>query len=1161
MSRVPLKRRVTPRLILVSLALIASLALLAASAAAATPSPAWTVDSLTLPTNFSSAADSSCRLAYMTNDIGSQPDACNEYEVTIANAGSVPTDGSTITITDTLPAGVTLRPIAGGQPVSLIESQTGSDLGSQCTAVAQTVTCQVSASIRPDNVLELDIFTYVNPGTTGSLPNSTTVAGGGAPSAFGSVMAQISAFSPGFGVAGFSAYIAGPGGQPDTQAGDHPYELTTRIDLNNLTGQTPTGGTSQTAVEDPKDVVVDLPLGFMGSAVSAPRCTFAALAAQNPIGAGISDCPPDSQVGTLTSETFYNVGYPVPQASNQPGNGIPIYNMTPEKGVAAEFGYQDPLRATHVLYARVVPSPAGYVVQVTSRDIPEVPITNIAVAFFGNPSARDGNTSTPSATFTNPSDCNGQPLVTKMFIDSWQHPGRLHPDGTPDLSDPNWVSASATTPPVTGCEKLRFQSSISLQPDTTVADSPSGVHVDIKVPQSEDPNAPATPPLKDASVTLPPGFTVDPSSADGLGACSPPEIALDSAASPTCPDNSKIGSVELKTPLIPGTLTGSIYLATQFDNPFHSLLAAYIVVDDPTTGVVVKIPGNLTPDPNTGQLTGVFDNNPQFPFSELKLDFKGGSGGVLATPQSCGTFTSNASFSPWSAPDSGPDATPSSSLNITSNCGLRFAPSFSVGTENPQAGAFSPLTLTVARQDGEQHLTGLTVTTPPGVLGSLTGIPLCPEAQANAGTCAEASRIGETTVSSGVGPNPFVVKGGRVYLTGPYNGGPFGMSVVIPAVAGPFNLGNVVVRSSIRINPITSQITVVSDPLPTMINSVEGLQSGIPADIRTVNVTINRPNFTFNATDCNPLEVTGMLSGANGGSESISNHYQAANCANLKFEPTVSVVTAAHSTRSNGASLKFNVAYPKGAMGHATWFNEAKFTIPKQFPARLTTLQKACLAEVYETERQNCPKASRIGTAVVHTEVLPVPLEGPVYFVSYGGAKFPDAVLDLRGDNVHIELHGNTLIAKGVTSATFRNTPDVPFESIEVSLPTGPFSEFGSFLPHESHDFCGRHLSMPTFFKASNGAEINEKTPVQVTGCSSGSSNSQKLASALRACHKKHGKKRASCENAARKKYGKAARAHHRGGRSASHRAGEHATAVLASLTALLRSATVALEA
>jgi len=270
------------------------------------------------------------------------------------------------------------------------------------------------------------------------------------------------------------------------------------------------------------------------------------------------------------------------------------------------------------------------------------------------------------------------------------------------------------------------------------------------------------------------------------------------------------------------------------------------------------------------------------------------------------------------------------------------------------------------------------------------------------------------------------------------------------------------------------------------------------------------------------MTLTGMIASDEGALMPVSEKFQVTNCAVLKYTPTLAVSTAGKTSKVNGASLSFKIAYPKGAMGSQSWFNEAKFDIPKQLPARLTTLQKACLASVFETNRAACPAASKIGHAVVHTPVLPVPLEGPVYFVSYGGAAFPDAVLVLDGYGIHIELHGNTFIDSktGVTSATFKNTPDVPFESIEVSIPTGPFSEFGANLPAKAKgSFCGQKLIMPTLFKAQNGLEIHQNTPISVTGCAKAKTRHQLLLAALKACHRKHGHKRAACEKAARAKY------------------------------------------
>jgi hypothetical protein len=356
-----------------------------------------------------------------------------------------------------------------------------------------------------------------------------------------------------------------------------------------------------------------------------------------------------------------------------------------------------------------------------------------------------------------------------------------------------------------------------------------------------------------------------------------------------------------------------------------------------------------------------------------------------------------------------------------------------------------------------------------------------------------------------------------IYLTGPYKGAPFGLSIVTPVIAGPFNLGTIITRAKIEVDPRTAQITITTDALPQIVD-------GVPTDLRSINSIIDRPGFLFNPTNCNPAEFTGTAFSAQGASAAIASHFGVGSCQSLKFTPKLAVATSGKASKANGASLSFKISYPKGAIGTQSWFNEAKFDLPKQLPARLTTLQKACLAATFEANPASCPGPSLIGHAIVHTPVLPVPLAGPVYFVSYGGAKFPEAVIVLQGDGVTVDLHGETFISKaGITSATFRNTPDVPFEAIEVTIPAGPFSEFGANLPASAKgSFCGQKLVMPTLFKAQNGLEIHQKTPIGVSGCAKAKAltRAQKLVKAMKACKKKPKGKRAGCEKQARKKYG-----------------------------------------
>jgi hypothetical protein len=394
---------------------------------------------------------------------------------------------------------------------------------------------------------------------------------------------------------------------------------------------------------------------------------------------------------------------------------------------------------------------------------------------------------------------------------------------------------------------------------------------------------------------------------------------------------------------------------------------------------------------------------------------------------------------------------------------------------------------------------------PPWLLGMISSVTLCGEPEAAQGTCGAASQIGEVSVETGPGADPFLVTGGKVFITGPYKSAPYGLSIVVPAKAGPYTLsgttgtGAVVVRSAISINPVTTALTVTSDPLPTELD-------GIPLQLRRVNVTVGgNDKFTFNPANCDKAAIEGTLTSVANASAVRSSSFQVTDCAALKFKPKFSVSTSGKASKAKGASLAFKISYPKGVMGSEAWFKVAKFDIPKQLPARLTTLQQACLASTFEKNPAACPAHSLIGYTRVHTEVLPVPLEGPVYFVSYGGAKFPDAVVVLQGQGVTVDLTGETFINKktGVTSATFPDTPEVPFESIEVSLPTGPFSEFGANLPGGSYSLCGRKLTMPVFFEASNGLQIHENTPVGVSGC--GAAKAAKARRARSAGKKKNG--------------------------------------------------------
>jgi hypothetical protein len=614
---------------------------------------------------------------------------------------------------------------------------------------------------------------------------------------------------------------------------------------------------------------------------------------------------------------------------------------------------------------------------------------------------------------------------------------------------------------------------MSVAPQSVSAKSPTGLTVDLHMPQSENPGGLAEADLKDATAALPAGMVVNPSAADGLAACSPEQIAIDNLTEPSCPDASKIGSVEVVSPLLEAPLEGAVYQAQQQNNPFGSLLAFYIVAQAP--GVTVKLPGQVVADPITGQLTASVKNAPQLPFTDFKLNFFGGPHAALMTP-GCGSYAASASLASWAG--GVPVSLSMQPFAVTDDCGGGFAPSFVGGTVNNRAGGFSPFAVELSRGDRDQDFGQVSVRTPPGLLGMLSKVSLCGDQQAAAGSCPASSQIGHATVRAGAGSRPVQLpQPGRqedpVYLTGPYRGAPFGLAAVAHAEAGPFDLGTVVVRSALYIDPHTAQVTIVSDPLPRILQ-------GIPLDIRTITVVVDRNEFTFNPTNCEPLAVTGTLASTLGARADVSTRFQAADCAALPFKPKFSVSTQGGTSKKFGASLDVKVA---SGLGQAN-IGKAVVSLPKQLPARLTTLQQACPEATFAANPATCPIGSNVGTATAVTPVLSEPVSGPAYLVSHGGAAFPDLVAILQGQGIRLDLVGGTSIKKSITTSSFTSVPDVPLTSFELKLPAGPHSALTSNLSSAARgSLCGTKLVMPTTITGQNGAQVKQSTKIAVSGC------------------------------------------------------------------------------
>ncbi len=676
-----------------------------------------------------------------------------------------------------------------------------------------------------------------------------------------------------------------------------------------------------------------------------------------------------------------------------------------------------------------------------------------------------------------PTSCTG-PMHSTIESDPWTEPGQFT---TP--KDYTFQNSAGEPVGQDGCNRLNFEPSISVAPDGQEGSTPTGLTVGVHVPQEANlnPTGLAESTVKNTQVTLPAGVALNPAGADGLTSCTLGEVALESPAEQECPESSKVGTVEISTPLLPNPLVGAAYLAQQDANPFGSLVALYLVVKDPVAGVIVKLAGQVTPDPVTGQLVSTFDNTPQLPFEDLKLHFFGGSRAPLGTPALCGGYTTTASIEPWSgnAPvDSSSEFLVTSGPNHTS-CSdpLPFKPELTTGSLNIQAGAFTPFTMTMSREDGNQNLDGIQLKMPSGLLGTLSSVKLCGEAEGNAGTCGPESLIGHTTVSVGLGGNPYTVNGGEVFITGPYKGAPYGLSIVNPAKAGPFDLGKVIVRAKIEVNPENAALTITSDS--TGPYAIPQLIDGIPLQIKHINVSVDRPDFTFNPTNCASQEIGGSLTSSQGAVSILHVPFQVTNCAVLGFKPIFTVTTNGKTSRANGASLNVKLTYPKAPFGSQANIGKVKVDLPKQLPSRLTTLQKACPAATFEANPASCPPDSRIGSATATTPVLPVHLEGPAYFVSHGGQKFPELIVALSGEGVTVYLHGETFISSaGITSSTFRTIPDVPIGVFELKLPQGSDSALAA-----NGNLCASKLTMPTIFVGANGVSLKQSTPVTATGC------------------------------------------------------------------------------
>jgi hypothetical protein len=883
----------------------------------------------------------------------------------------------------------------------------------------------------------------------------------------------------------FTAEVNDQAEQPYTQAGGHPYSASTSFTFN-----TKTNSASEIIPDGVvKDIVAELPPGFAGNPQAVPQCSEAEFK-----GGFYAECPAATQVGRTVVNgalgTFREVVT------------VPVYNMKPGPGQPALFAFK--ALATEVHLVPTVRASGDYGLTVTVPNVSQqLTLFGTKLTFWGVPAdpshtPERGENCEVSAFFSqcsgggkeagiaprpflsNPTNCTSGPPLTTLRVDPVQSPG-------------DFLSYFASSPVPTGCNELDFAPTIQARPTTPLADSPSGLEFTFHLPQSEDPGGLATAHLKDAVVNLPAGLTVNAAAANGLGACTPAQVGLITpvgqaaahfAEGPTsCPAAARLGTVEVRTPLLGRPLEGSVYLASQGQNPFGSLLAIYLAIEDPETGLFVKIPGEVRADSASGQLTARFSENPQLPIEDIKVDFFEGSSAALKTPATCGSFKTTTTLTPWSTPE-GANATPSDSFSVTQGAdggacvGTEAAapnsPRFTAGTVDPTAGAFTPFVLKLARADGTQRIKAIDTTLPKGLLGKLAGTPYCSDAslaaaQGKSGraeqassSCPAASQVGSVDVAAGAGPSPYYAAG-KAYLAGPYKGAPLSLAIVTPAVAGPFDLGNVVVRAALDVNPETAQIHAVSDPIPTILQ-------GIPLDVRSIALKVDKPSFTLNPTSCKRMSVDGLAISAFGQNASLSNPFQVGDCGLLGFKPSLAIRLKGGTKRSGHPALTATLTARPGDANIA----RTVVALPHSEFLAQDHIKTICTRVQYAADQ--CPAGSIYGSARAFSPLLDNPLEGPVYLRSSSN-KLPDLVVALQGQ-IDIDLVGRIDSAKGGIRTSFESVPDAPVSKFVLSMQGGKKG-----LLENSRNLCAGTNRATVQMDAQSGKTADSRPVVKSVGC------------------------------------------------------------------------------
>jgi hypothetical protein len=1020
-----------------------------------------TVPGRSVPTITFNEDSGQTRIGTAVNKIVS-PGGSGRLIVTVTNLGNeaVEAEGQPVTIVDKLPEGV----VATGYEAFAGVRNADGPVECAIEDSGRKVSCTFENELPAYESIEIEVLANLTEESPSSgTPGTITVSGGGVEEKSAPQNINVSPDEVEFGVERFSAVPEAEGGAEETLAGKHPFQLTTTIQFNAgefLPGRSRFGSSVEQPAQ-PRNLRFTLPAGFVGNTRSVPQCSLSDFYDTSRIL--INRCPDETAIGVAATTIVVK--------ESQVGFtrlAVPLFNLVPEAGEPARLGLTAG-GATVVIDTEVDPDNQYRILASVRNATQLAQLLSSTVTIWGTPGdpAHNGQRGwlcgyhlQEHEPCPNPSGASEDAFLRLPV--NCVNPNTFEAEAEPWNTPLGTVVAKAlpfSTPPLEGCAAVPFKPSIDAKPTNRRAGASSGLDAELKMPNEgllgKDEISEGQ--AKKVEVTLPEGVTINPSQAEGLAACSPSQFAAETAGSSPgagCPEAAKVGSVQVQTPILEEEAKGSVYVATPFDNPFGSLVALYIVAKIPERGIVVKQAGKVELNPQTGQIVSTFDNLPQVPYETFKLHFNEGNRAPLVMPEQCGTYDMVTRFTPWSAED--PDnptpsevVTKTSSFSIDQGCPSGppgFSPDFVAGTTTNSAGSYSPFNLRITRTDGEQEFGRFSVKLPKGVIGKLAGIPFCSDAaiaaaraRTGAGSaqaeldgpsCPAASQIGRTMVGAGVGPDLTYVNG-KVYLAGPYEGSKLSIVAITPVKTGPFDLGNVVIRQALRVNPDTAEVTSDgsgSDPIPHILQ-------GIVVHARDIRVYVDRDNFVLNPTNCERLTASATIQSTGGQSANVDSPFQAADCASLGLKPKLSIQLLGGTKRTATPRLKAVLTARKGDAN----IGRAQVTLPKSEFLEQAHIRTVCTRVQFNAGGGNgeqCPKGAIYGKAKATSPLLDETLSGPVFLRS-SNHELPDLVAALHSPKVDINLLGRIDSVGGGIRTTFEGVPDAPVTKFTLEMQGG----------------------------------------------------------------------------------------------------------------------------